>query len=141
MLKKYFCPSFSRKKPGCHNVVKTWKINLKTKTKKKNSKKHPLDRTLHENTGPNLCFSLHIGKALYLFSYWNLLLFFTLQAGVSFQQMFLVPVHLIMDFLSLFSFNSNYSTVLRKSEVTKKSACPLSFFSFFRGLDEKHIFF
>ena len=67
MLKKYFCPSFSRKKPGCQNVVKTWKINLKTKTKKKSSKKHPLDRTLHENTGPNLCFSLYIGKAFFYF--------------------------------------------------------------------------
>ena len=36
-----------------------------------------LDRTLHENTGPNLCFSLHIKSLvwLYSFSYKNLSIF------------------------------------------------------------------
>ena len=52
--------------------------NLKTKTKKKNSLKSAsftlLDRTLHENTGPILCFSVYI-KALHPFSYKNLSLF------------------------------------------------------------------
>ena len=39
-------------------------------------KKPFLDRTLHENTGPNLCFSIpYISKALYSFSYKNLWLF------------------------------------------------------------------
>ena len=63
---------------GCHNVVKTWSINLKTKKKKKLFKqKRFLDRTLHENTGPNLCFSLHIKSLvwLYSFSYKNLSIF------------------------------------------------------------------
>ena len=35
-------------------------------------KKPFIDRTLHENTGPNLCFSIsYISKALYSFSYKN----------------------------------------------------------------------
>ena len=39
-------------------------------------KKYLLDRTLHENTGPNLCFSIsYIAKTLYSFSYKNLYLF------------------------------------------------------------------
>ena len=42
------------------NVVKTWTLNLKTKTKKKNYKKKRLvDRILHKNTGLNLCLSLY----------------------------------------------------------------------------------
>ena len=44
------------------NGFKTWTINLKLKMKmkKKLFKKLLLDRTLHENTGLNLCFSLYI---------------------------------------------------------------------------------
>ena len=38
-------------------------------------KKRLLDRTLHENTGSNRCFSLYISKALYSFSYKKLSLF------------------------------------------------------------------
>ena len=39
-------------------------------------KKPFIDRTLHENTGPNLCFSIsYTSKALYSFSYKNLSLF------------------------------------------------------------------
>ena len=52
---------------GWHNVVKTWTINLKTKTKtkkKNNCLMRLLDRTLHENTGPNLCFSIVYIKSL-----------------------------------------------------------------------------
>lgn len=84
MLKKYFCPSFSRKKPRCHNVVKTWKINLKTKTKKKNSKKHPLDRTLYENTGPNLYMlflSLYMKSLVFVFILKLIIIFYLASRG------------------------------------------------------------
>ena len=62
---------------GCHNVVKTWSINLKTKTKKKLFKqKRFLDRTLHENTVlDRISVSLYISKALNSFSYENLSIF------------------------------------------------------------------
>ena len=56
-----------KKVNGWHNVVKTWTINLKTKTKtkkKNNCLMRLLDRTLHENTGPNLCFSIVYIKSL-----------------------------------------------------------------------------
>ena len=58
-----------KKVNGWHNVVKTWTINLKTKTKKKNNcLMRLLDRSLHENTRPNLCFSIiHIKSLVFVF--------------------------------------------------------------------------
>ena len=66
---------YREKDNGCHNVVKTWTINLIMKMKKKKLfKKHLLDRTLHE-TLDWISVSLYISKALYSFLYKNSSLF------------------------------------------------------------------
>ena len=60
---------------GCHNVVKTWTINSKKKSKKKNSLK---SASLIEHfmwTLDWISVSLYISKALYSFAYKNLSLF------------------------------------------------------------------
>ena len=56
---------------GCHNVVKTWSINLKTKTKKKNSLNKSASLIEHfMRTLDRISVSLYIiSKALYSFSY------------------------------------------------------------------------
>ena len=61
---------------GCHNVVKTWSINLKTKKKKKNSlnKSAPLIEHFMR-TLDRISVSLYISKALNSFSYKNLSIF------------------------------------------------------------------
>ena len=62
---------------GCHNVVKTWTLNLKTKTKKKNNSLQCACLIEHfTRTLDRISVSLsYISKALYLFSYKNLSLF------------------------------------------------------------------
>ena len=63
-----FSWDYWEKDNGCHNVAKKWTINLKTKTKEKNSLKSASLVELHKNTGPNLCFSTYI-KSLFHLNY------------------------------------------------------------------------
>ena len=61
---------------GCHNVVKTWSINLKTKKKKKNSLNKSASLIEHfMRTLDRISVSLYISKALNSFSYKNLSIF------------------------------------------------------------------
>ena len=63
-----FSWDYWEKDNGCHNVAKKWTINLKTKTKEKNSLKSASLVELHKNTGPNLCLSTYI-KSLFHLNY------------------------------------------------------------------------
>ena len=60
---------------GCHNVVKTWTINLKLKTKKKNSLKNASLIEHFMRTLDWISVSLFISEPLHSFSYKNLSLF------------------------------------------------------------------
>ena len=60
---------FQEKDNGCHNLVKTWTINLKMKTKKKNSVKRASLIEHFIGRLDQISLSLFVSKALYSFSY------------------------------------------------------------------------
>ena len=90
---------YREKDNGCHNLVKTWTINLKMKTKKKNSVK----RTLHRKTGPNLSFSLCIKSLVFIFIFKNYLkLSWRNFSVLAFQKIKSIQVRIIRTFISNF---------------------------------------
>ena len=60
---------YRKKDNGCHNLVKTWTINLKMKTKKKNSVKRASLIEHFIGRLDQMSLSLFVSKALYSFSY------------------------------------------------------------------------
>ena len=60
---------YRKKDNGCHNLVKTWTINLKMKTKKKNSVKRASLIEHFIGRLDQISLSLFVSKALYSFSY------------------------------------------------------------------------
>ena len=60
---------YREKNNGCHNLVKTWTINLKMKTKKKNSLKRAFLIEHFIGRLDQISLSLYVSKALYSFSY------------------------------------------------------------------------
>ena len=68
-LSRTFSKVYWEKDNGCHNVVKTWTIKLKTKTKKENSLKSASLTEQFIRTLDWISVSLYISKALYPFSY------------------------------------------------------------------------
>ena len=89
-LLETFSRGYWEKDDGCHNVVKTWRIHLKMKTKNKNSlKKRLLCRTLHKDTESLdwIFVYLYASKTLYLFSY-NLSLYIKVRLDKYFSPSF-----------------------------------------------------
>ena len=86
---------------GCHNVAKKWTINLKTKTKEKNSLKSASLVELHKNTGPNLCFSTYI-KSLFHLNYHYLKLSWRNISVLPFQKLKSTRERIIRTFVSNF---------------------------------------
>ena len=60
---------YRKKDNGCHNLVKTWTINLKMKTKKKNSLGRASSIEHFIGRLDQISLSLYVSKALYSFSY------------------------------------------------------------------------
>ena len=60
---------YRKKDNGCHNLVKTWTINLKMNTKKKNSVKRASLIEHFIGRLDQISLSLFVSKALYSFSY------------------------------------------------------------------------
>ena len=60
---------YRKKDNGCHNLVKIWTINLKMKTKKKNSVKRASLIEHFIGRLDQISLSLFVSKALYSFSY------------------------------------------------------------------------
>ena len=96
-----FSWDYWEKDNGCHNVAKKWTINLKTKTKEKNSLKSASLVELHKNTGPNLCFSTYI-KSLFHLNYHYLKLSWRNISVLPFQKLRSTRERIIRTFVSNF---------------------------------------
>ena len=98
-----FCWVYREKDNGCHNLVKTWTINLKMKTKKKNSLKRASLIEHFIGRLDQISLSLYVSKALYSFSYKNYLkLSWRNFSNLAFQKIKSIRVRIICTFISNF---------------------------------------